>query len=59
MALPNPWSSAAHIHSGTAMIASNFPALSPPSMVVEAPPPTHSTRPLSGRPSAVFCCSRM
>ena len=57
MAFPNPCSSAAHIHSGTAMIASNFPALSPPSIVVEAPPPTHSTRLLRGRPSGAFCCS--
>ena len=54
MALPNPSSSAAHCHSGTAMIASNLPALSPPSIVVEAPPPTHSTCSFTGLPSAAF-----
>ena len=38
------------------MIASNFPALRPPSIVVEAPPPTHSTWSSTGRPSGAFVC---
>ena len=28
-------------------------------MVVEAPPPTHSTKSFSDLPPGVFCCSRM
>src|SRR5258706_294047 len=33
------------------MIASNLPAFRPPSMVVEAPPPTHSTWSFTGFPA--------
>ena len=54
MGRPNPSLTAADCHSGTAMMASNFPALSPPSMVVEAPPPTHSTWSLTARRSAAL-----
>ena len=54
MALPKPSSSVAHCHSGTAMIASNFPALSPPSIVVDAPPPTHSTCSFTVLPSGAL-----